>query len=169
MDLLRKRGKRMLLYHGSNVQVSTPKILVTNRMLDFGAGFYTTSNRNQAVRWAKTQAVRRKSGKPIVSIYDFDEEKIKGISVYRFREADREWLKFVTNNRKGKYVGEKYDLVIGPVANDNTMPVINSYMSGAIDERTALILLKPQKLSDQYAFLTEKGVSILKFLGGENI
>lgn len=98
MNLLRKRGKRMLLYHGSNVQVSTPKILVTNRMLDFGAGFYTTSNRNQAVRWAKTQAVRRKSGKPIVSIYDFDEEKIKGISVYRFREADREWLKFVTNN-----------------------------------------------------------------------
>lgn len=55
------------------------------------------------------------------------------------------------------------------MANDNTMPVINSYMSGAIDERTALILLKPQKLSDQYAFLTEKGVSILKFLGGENI
>ena len=44
----------MILYHGSNVQVSTPKILVTNRMLDFGAGFYTTSNRQQAVKWAKT-------------------------------------------------------------------------------------------------------------------
>ena len=43
----------MILYHGSNVQVSTPKILVTNRMLDFGAGFYTTSNRQQAVKWAK--------------------------------------------------------------------------------------------------------------------
>lgn len=28
-----------VLYHGSNVQVSMPKILVTNRMLDFGAGF----------------------------------------------------------------------------------------------------------------------------------
>ena len=34
---------------------------------------------------------------------------------------------------------------------------------------TALILLKPQKLSDQYAFLTEKGISILRFLGGENV
>lgn len=40
----------MILYHGSNVQVSMPKILVTNRMLDFGAGFYTTSNRQQAVK-----------------------------------------------------------------------------------------------------------------------
>ena len=67
------------------------------------------------------------------------------------------------------YVGNKYDIVIGPVANDNTMPVLNNYMSGIIDEEIALILLKPQKLSDQYAFLTEKGLSLLKFLGGENI
>lgn len=37
-----------------------------------------------------------------------------------------------------------------------SMPVISNYMSGIIDEKTALILLKPQKLSDQYAFFTEK-------------
>lgn len=67
------------------------------------------------------------------------------------------------------YIGKKYDLVIGPVANDNTMPVINNYMSGIIDEETALILLKSQKLSDQYAFLTEKGISVLKFDGGEKV
>lgn len=42
-------------------------------------------------------------------------------------------------------------------------------MSGMIDEETALILLKPQKLSDQYAFLTEKGISVLKFDGGEKV
>lgn len=159
----------MLLYHGSNVQVSIPKILVTNRMLDFGAGFYTTSDREQAVRWAKTQTFRRQKGNSIVSIYDFDIETIEEISVHRFEAADKEWLRFVTDNRKGKYIGKKYDLVIGPVANDNTMPVINNYMSGVIDEKTALILLKPQKLSNQYAFLTEKGVSILKFMGGENV
>ena len=102
-------------------------------------------------------------------MYDFNEEKLDGISVCRFESADKEWLNFVTDNRKGKYVCEKYDLVIGPVANDNTMPVISNYMSGIIDEKTALILLKPQKLSDQYAFLTEKGISILRFLGGENV
>ena len=100
----------MILYHGSNVLVSTPKILVTNRMLDFGAGFYTTSNRQQAVKWAKTQTIRRRKGKPIVSMYDFDEEKLDGISVCRFESADKEWLNFVADNRKGKYVGEKYDL-----------------------------------------------------------
>lgn len=38
----------MLLYHGSNVEVNAPKILVPNHALDFGPGFYTTLNRNQA-------------------------------------------------------------------------------------------------------------------------
>ena len=159
----------MILYHGSNVLVSKPKILVTNRMLDFGAGFYTTSSRKQAAKWAKTQTIRHKNGSPIISIYNIDEEVLQGISMLKFDSANREWLKFVTDNRKGMYIGKKYDLIIGPVANDNTMPVINNYMSGMIDEETALILLKPQKLSDQYAFLTEKGISILNFDGGENV
>ena len=34
----------MILYHGSNVEVRRPRVLTTNRSLDFGAGFYTTSN-----------------------------------------------------------------------------------------------------------------------------
>ncbi len=38
----------MILYHGSNVAVREPSIIVSNRALDFGAGFYTTSNLAQA-------------------------------------------------------------------------------------------------------------------------
>ena len=55
-------------------------------------------------------------------------------------------------------------MIIGPVANDNTMPVINDFMAGAISEETALILLKPQKLADQYAFLSAEALSCLEFL-----
>lgn len=157
----------MILYHGSNILVNNPKILVTNRMLDFGAGFYTTSSKEQAIKWARIQTKRRGNGEPVISIYYFDEEVAKDIAICSFHSAGKNWLKFVTDNRKGQYIGKKYDLVIGPVANDNTMPVINNYMSGLIDENTALILLKPQKLFDQYAFLTEKGLSTLKFSGGE--
>ncbi|SMB80492.1 Protein of unknown function [Desulfonispora thiosulfatigenes DSM 11270] len=42
----------MNIYHGSYVIVEKPEILAINRLLDFGTGFYTTSSRNQAVRWA---------------------------------------------------------------------------------------------------------------------
>ena len=154
----------MRLYHGSNVEVKEPKIIISRRMLDFGAGFYTTSSESQADKWSKNQALRRRSGAPTVSIYELDEEKLSGLAVLRFESPDADWLNFVTANRKGVYTGKKYDIVIGPVANDNTMPVINDYMMGNINEETALILLKPQKLSDQYAFLTQKGLSVLRYL-----
>lgn len=42
----------MLLYHGSNIEVSNPQILETDRRLDFGKGFYLTSSFEQAKRWA---------------------------------------------------------------------------------------------------------------------
>lgn len=159
----------MFLYHGSNVVVEKPAIIVSNRTLDFGPGFYTTSDQNQATRWAKSQTFRRAYGKPDVSIYQLDGNVMETLSVLRFESANSEWLKFVTDNRKGVYQGKKYDIVIGPVANDNTMSVINNYISGIINEETALILLKPQKLSDQYVFLTEKGISAIHFMGVLNI
>lgn len=153
----------MILYHGSNVAVSEPRIIITNRSLDFGAGFYTTSDKNQAIRWAKLQTLRRGTGTPSVTVYAFDETAVQELNVLRFNQPDSDWLNFVAQNRKGTYSGSKYDIVCGPVANDNTMPVISDYMSGTINEETALILLKPQKLADQYAFLTSKGLSALSF------
>ena len=42
----------MVLYHGSNMTVSEPKLVEQNRFLDFGYGFYTTTNKEQAVGFA---------------------------------------------------------------------------------------------------------------------
>ena len=39
----------MLLYHGSNLTVAEPKPVPQNRFLDFGYGFYTTTNKAQAI------------------------------------------------------------------------------------------------------------------------
>ena len=43
----------MIVYHGSNVVVKEPKILKPNCELDFGNGFYTTTNLDQAIAFAK--------------------------------------------------------------------------------------------------------------------
>ena len=50
----------MKLYHGSNVEVKNPKILQNNRFLDFGNGFYLTSDFEQASKWEKLIKKRRK-------------------------------------------------------------------------------------------------------------
>ena len=100
-----------------------------------------------------------------MTIFEFDKITAeKNLKVRIFESANKDWLNFVASNRKRNYIGEKFDIFIGPVANDNTMPVISDFMLGNIDENTALILLKPQKLTDQYAFLTKKGLSFLKFM-----
>ena len=52
----------MILYHGSNVIVDQPKLIRQNRYLDFGFGFYTTTNREQAVNFAQKVTDRRKMG-----------------------------------------------------------------------------------------------------------
>ena len=50
----------MLLYHGSDVVVEIPRILESNRTLDFGAGFYTTTYKAQAIDFS--YKVMRRNG-----------------------------------------------------------------------------------------------------------
>lgn len=57
----------MILYHGSNVIVDCPKLIRQSRFLDFGFGFYTTTNREQAVNFAAKVTERRQSGEAILN------------------------------------------------------------------------------------------------------
>ena len=50
----------MIVYHGSNVIVSEPKMIRQNRFLDFGFGFYTTINKAQAIGFADKVTRRRR-------------------------------------------------------------------------------------------------------------
>ena len=63
----------MILYHGSNVIVQEPKLVEQNRFLDFGFGFYTTTNKTQAIGFAEKVMRRRKEGQKQVSVYKIDE------------------------------------------------------------------------------------------------
>ena len=63
----------MILYHGSNVIVDQPKLIRQNRYLDFGFGFYTTTNREQAVNFAQKVTDRRKMGEATLNIYSVNE------------------------------------------------------------------------------------------------
>ncbi len=83
----------MILYHGNDCVVDAPKILESDRFLDFGVGFYTTNNKEQAIRWANKVSARRKSHKQFISIYNFDNEK-NNLKIIQFDEPNEEWLNF---------------------------------------------------------------------------
>jgi len=155
----------MLLYHGSNLAVEKPRLIEQTRGLDFGAGFYLTTNEAQAARFSEIIVNRRKSGISTVSVYEFDmEAAMKTLSVLRFDSANTEWLRFVAENRLKTYQGHIYDIVIGAVANDTVMPTIQAFLSGFINEEATLITLKTSKLFDQVCLKTEKALSLLCFV-----
>lgn len=157
----------MKLYHGSNMVVEKPEVNAGRRALDFGVGFYLTSNREQAERWARAVARRRQSGDAILNCFEVDEGNFGLLKVLEFSGPNFDWLDFVVSNRKGVSERLAFDLVIGPVANDSTMPVIDDYMDGRYTKEEAIVRLLPQKLTDQYAFVSEKSLSILVFKGSE--
>lgn len=159
----------MILYHGSNMVVDKPKLIKQNRFLDFGEGFYTTTNKDQAINFAKKVA-SRKGGKPIINIFELDEKDLNvSFKIKNFEFVDEEWLNFVSENRNGVYKGEKYDIIIGAVANDDVYKTLQVYYSGLLTIDQAIEILKIKRLFNQYVFSTNKAISILKFLSFEEV
>ncbi|MDR0950010.1 MAG: DUF3990 domain-containing protein [Lachnospiraceae bacterium] len=157
----------MLLFHGSTVVVEKPILIPKQRMLDFGNGFYTTTNMVQAKSFARKVGDRRETDKCYVNFYktpDLATLKRK-LSVLEFTEASDAWLDFVFANRAGQYNGEKYDLICGAVANDTIYRVLSVYESGIIGREECLRQLKIRKLYDQMVFASEESLRFLDFTG----
>jgi len=156
----------MILYHGSNLTVSEPKLVVQNRFLDFGYGFYTTTNKVQAIGFADKVTKRRKEGTPTVSIYEIDEETaFAQCSVLRFDAPNEAWLDFVSDNRSGNYKGEIYDFIFGPVANDDVYTTFTLYTAGVLSKEQTIAALKVKKLYNQLVLTSDKALSYLRFMG----
>ena len=154
-----------IVYHGSILPVESPKILKSERMLDFGEGFYTTSNREQAERWSEIVAVRRKTDMRVITEYEFDFVAAgKELIIISFDKPDDEWLDFVCLNRSGHISPKPYDIVIGPVANDQVYTVVILYEQGVLSKEAAIIELKVRKLYNQILFHTEKSLKYCRYL-----
>lgn len=153
----------MILYHGSNVEVKEPILLKVQRELDFGKGFYTTSDMEQAARWAWRTAKRRGESNAFVTVYEVKDDELKNIRLLSFDSPNVEWLNFVVKNRKGEYIAGDWDIISGPVADDQTAQVIDLYLEGAYDEEEAIRRFLTQRLKDQYAFKTNEALKLLIF------
>jgi len=155
----------MVIYHSSTIGVEAPKILKSERMLDFGEGFYTTSNREQADRWAEIVAAKRKTIARVITEYEFDIDAAKKeLVVISFDKPDDEWLEFVCQNRSGRIPPEPYDIATGPVANDQVYTVVVLYEQGVLSREAAIMELKVRELYNQILFHTEKSLNYCRYI-----
>jgi len=161
----------MTLYHGSDQIIKIPEIRPSIRTLDFGAGFYTTTNKEQAMNFAVKVYDRstRKGNTPkgkFISIYEVDYEKMqKELDILRFESANKEWLDFVMANRRSTYNSKKYDVVYGPVANDTIYRTLIAFENGVLSATDTIARLKVRQLFDQMTFVSEHSLSFLKYSG----
>ena len=140
----------MTLYHGSNVDIQKIELSKCRPNKDFGKGF------------------------------SFNEKVFFGgnLNVRIFEKPSEEWAKFVITNRNYKRIetvegdnnfDSRYDIVCGPIANDDLALLFRQFSDGLISVETLVNEMEFKKLTDQYSFHTEKALSYLLKTGVENV
>lgn len=166
----------MLLYHGSNTDVKEINLAMCRPYKDFGQGFYLTVMKEQAEKMANRVA-RIYGGLPVLNVYEIDDNftEIEGLAIKDFgTETSVEWARFVRNNRSRKFTDfsnlecnfdNKYDIVIGPIADDDMALLFRQYENGMITFDNMLSGMIYKKTTNQYSFHTQKAINLLRKVG----
>jgi len=145
------------------VIVEHPRLLQQQRNLDFGPGFYTTTNKEQAVSFAKKMQDRRGSARGYVSRYEIADTAVlrQTLLILEFPAPDEVWLDFVFENRNGSYTGPAHDIIFGPVANDTIYRTFVAYEDGLYTKQETIERLKVKQLYNQMVFCSQRAISLL--------
>ena len=157
----------MIVYHGTTLEITSPKIITTEIGRDFGFAFYTTDIQEQAERWAIRRAKlhfrKHKQIVPaIVNVYEWEHSPASDIK--EFEGASMEWLEMVVKCRSDVSYKHEHDIVIGKIADDNVGETISYVVQGIMRKEDAIERLKFEKINNQIAFCTDIALSELRFI-----
>ena len=168
----------MLLYHGSNTDIKSINLAMCRPYKDFGRGFYLTELKEQAAKMA-ARVSKIYGGKPIINVYGIDNEFLndRSLNICRFADApSEEWARFVMNNRSRSFMDyasiecnldNKYDIVVGPVADDDMAMLFRQYQNEFITFENLISGMTFRKTTNQYSFHTERAIALLRKVGVE--
>lgn len=153
----------MRLYHGSDVEVRDIDLGRSLMFKDFGPGFYVSADKWQAENFARYKAdrPRSKTKTPVVSVFEMDDACLTdgSLRIKRFEYYSEEWIDFIDEYRASR--DTEFDLVIGPIANDDVRTSFAQYQMGEMTKEELLEALKYKKVTFQYCFKTEAAVAKL--------
>lgn len=163
----------MILYHGSNLDIKTIDLEKCRPYKDFGRGFYLTTIEYQARQMA-VRVARIRDGSPFVNAYEVPDD-FMACSELNTRDfgdtASEEWALFVMNNRNARFRDyasrecnhdNKYDIVRGPVADDDMAMLFRQYENRLIDFAMLKNGMTYKKMTNQYSFHTQRAIALLK-------
>ncbi len=161
-SVVKESSNTLSLFHGTTATFDVIDLTKSKNRRDFGMGFYTTILEYQAKEWAYRLSLREKTPQYYVYQYTFEEEP--SLRIKRFSSLSEEWLEFVKENRARGGLRHDYDVVIGPVADDNTMETVQLYISGILSAKEAVERLRYSQVNNQVTFHTERALSCLQFV-----
>ena len=116
-------------------------------------------------------------GSPILNTYEIDDSFMQredlNIRDFGVRTSE-EWARFVRNNRNKRFadfanpecsLDNKYDIVIGPIADDDMTLLFRQYENGMMTFENMLRGMIYKETTNQYSFHTEKAVSLSRKAG----
>lgn len=160
---------KLITYHGSDIIIENPRYDGGRKFSDFGKGFYMTTN----IEMAKSWSTRKKFQGLYVNKYIFNAEGLESLTF----DLDINWILFIAYNRgiieteelklylKDYYKDmEKYDVILGPTADDRMFDTLNMFFENNITLEHCLQSLNSMDLDIQYNLKTEKAINALSFL-----
>jgi hypothetical protein len=155
----------MKVYHGSYTEIETIDFSFCKKRRDFGRGFYVTKLLSQAKYWAARKGEDNDT-EGIVTEFDFDEDffEDEDLKTLRFDSYNEKWLDFIVSNRRNRKdtQAHDYDIIEGPVADDDIATRIFDYVNGEIGKTDFLNELKFRKLSHQICFCTLQSLQAIR-------
>ncbi len=146
-----KADELVNLYHGTKVDAANSirkngvDLNHATRNMDFGRGFYTTTDIQQAKKWID---MRHRGNGSIVE-FNIPKSEFDALNGKLFSYGNSDWIEFVTNSRTG--MANSYDYVSGPMLMNS-----KEYLKYGH---------KPIAKGQQTAFNTKAGVDLLnKFM-----
>ena len=154
----------MKVFHGGCTEIREIDLSKGRSNLDFGKGFYVTNIRSQAEYWADRMG-KFHNVDGVVSEFEFYERAFtdKMYKVLRFDGYNEEWLDFVVLNRDPITEEQRhdYDIVEGPVANDDVNDRIVDYLEGLVSKADFLTELSFHKPTHQICFCTVSSLQMI--------
>ena len=156
----------MKVYHGSYTKIDEIDLTKCELNRDFGRGFYVTNIYEQAKFWAKRKG-KKQNNNGLITEFTFLESAFISdyLKTLRFKNYSEEWLDFVVKNRQNEIDRNlhDYDIIEGPVANDDIATRITFYLEGGITKPEFIEELKfKHSVSHQIAFCTQKSLQMIK-------
>ena len=168
----------MQLYHGTtlcnaeNIINNGIDLLNSHIRTDFGRGFYTTPDRENAKKWAIKKSILEK---PALVYITFDEKAARSI-IKSFPVADIKWAQFIVNNRSGsEYINHfsgfltdnnidaRYDIVCGQICDGQASKIVHRIASELrLADENDLLAMIAKEYPLQYSFHTKRAFSFIK-------